>query len=85
MNVGMFEDIKGRNYRVRPMGGERSCCFFHRRDVGSIKGKQEPKASYHLMGFHVYSYSVVPLTDLHNLFFPLSAGAAKSSCIHPAS
>lgn len=67
------------------MGGERSWCFFHRRDVGGSKGKHGPKARCHLMGFHIYSSPVVPITDLHNLFFPPSAGAAKSGCIHPSS
>lgn len=43
MNVGMFEDIKGRNYRVRAMGGERSWCFFHRKDVGSSKENMDLK------------------------------------------
>lgn len=71
MNVGMFEDIKGRNNRVGVMGGERSWCFFHRRDVGGSKGKHGPKTRCHLMGFHIYSYSMVPITDLHIFFsFP---------------
>lgn len=85
MNVGMFGDVNSRNYRVRAMGGEKSWCFLHRRNVGSSKGKHGPKARCHLMELHVYSHAVVPITDLHSLFFPLSAGAAKSSCIHPAS
>lgn len=83
MNVGMFEDIKGRNNRIRVMGGV--LLSQERWGWGGSKGKHGPKARCHLMGFHIYSYSVVPIADLHNFFFPLSAGAAKSGCIHPAS
>lgn len=54
---------------------------------GAARENMDFKARFHLMVFHIYSYSMVstPITGLQDLFFSLTAGAAKWSCIHPAS
>lgn len=44
------------------------------------------KQDFCLMGFHICSSSMVstPIMGLQDFLFSLTAGAAKSSCIHPA-